>query len=129
MNRIAATLSRIEHGAGMTLIEADSAGGVLVATIVGEVPLAAGAPVTLLCKETEVALAKDLTGLISLRNRHPARVVGIDAGVVLTRVTLDWHGQRIAAVITSGSARRLSIVIGDMLEWLVKANEMAVETA
>ncbi|AOY02014.1 molybdopterin-binding protein [Jeongeupia sp. USM3] len=132
MNRIPATLTRVEHGAGMTLVEArvETASDIatLVATIVGEVALTVGAPVVLACKETEVALAKNLSGEISLRNRHAARVVGIDAGAVLTRVVLDWHGQRIASVITSGSASRLDIRIGDSVEWLVKANEMAVDT-
>ncbi|WP_432721242.1 TOBE domain-containing protein [Jeongeupia wiesaeckerbachi] len=133
MNRIPATLSRIEHGAGMTLIEAEAGSAAvvttLVATIVGEVALTVGTAVVLACKETEVALAKNLSGEISLRNRHAATVVGIDAGAVLTRVVLDWHGQRIASVITSGSAQRLGIAVGDTVEWLVKANEMAVETA
>ncbi|MBM3114939.1 TOBE domain-containing protein [Jeongeupia naejangsanensis] len=133
MNRIPATLTRVEYGAGMTLVEADASaapyGMTLVATVVGEVPLTAGMLVVLACKETEVALAKNLSGEISLRNRHAARVVGIDAGTVLTRVSLDWHGHPIASVITSGSAQRLGIRIGDSVEWLVKANEMAVETA
>ncbi|GHD57058.1 TOBE domain-containing protein [Jeongeupia chitinilytica] len=132
MNRIPATLTRVEHGAGMTLIEAEAAarsGLPLVATIVGEVALTVGAAVVLACKETEVALAKHLSGEISLRNRHGARVVGLDSGSVLTRVQLDWHGQRIASVITTGSAQRLGLRIGDDVEWLVKANEMAVETA
>ena len=84
----------------------------------------AGMPVTLLFKETEVALARNLSGTIS--NRMPCTVTGIECGKLLTRVRLNFGGQAIESVITTRSATELGIAIGIEVEALVKANEMAV---
>ena len=83
-------------------------------------------PVTLLFKETEVALAKNLAGLISLRNRLPAIVTAIERGTILTRVTLDFNGHAFESIITTRSSHVLELAVGDAVEALVKANEMTV---
>ena len=85
-----------------------------------------GCAVTLAFKETEIALAKNLRGEISLRNRQPATVTGIGHGKLLTAVQLQFGAHPLTAVITSGSARRLQLQVGDQIEWLVKANEMQI---
>lgn len=82
--------------------------------------------VTLLFKETEIALAKNLSGMISLRNRISVRVKSIERGDILSAVTLDYDGKRLVSVITSRAIERLDIIIGDQLEALVKANEIAL---
>lgn len=90
-------------------------------------PWHAGAAVTLSFKETEVALAKNLRGDISLRNRQPALITGIGHGKLLTAVQLQFGMHALTAVITTGSAHRLQLQVGDAVEWLVKANEMHVQ--
>lgn len=85
-----------------------------------------GMPVTLLFKETEVSLAKNLSGLISMRNRIPATIVGIERGRLLSRVTLDADGHRIESIITTRSSHTLALAIGDTVEGLVKSNEMTL---
>ncbi|GGP20570.1 TOBE domain-containing protein [Silvimonas iriomotensis] len=128
MNRIAARLLTLEHENGVTLIEAEAQGQVFSAMLVGDKPdLAPGAPVTLAFKETEVAIARNLGGEISLRNRIAATVISLEDGSLLTRVRFDFAGQPIHAVITTGSARRLDLAAGVAVEWLVKANEMGIE--
>lgn len=92
-------------------------------------PWPPGCAVTLAFKETEVALAKQLSGEISLRNRQPATVTGIGYGKLLTAVQLQFGSHPLTAVITSGSARRLQLQVGDAVEWLVKANEMQIRVA
>ncbi|NQD36710.1 TOBE domain-containing protein [Permianibacter sp. IMCC34836] len=86
-----------------------------------------GAAVRLSFKETEIALAKNLRGELSFRNRHPATVTGIGHGKLLTAVQLQFGPHALTSVITSGSARRLQLQVGDQVEWLVKANEMQIE--
>ncbi|MEB0284884.1 hypothetical protein, partial [Sphingomonas sp. 10B4] len=61
----------------------------------------AAQPVQMLFKETEVALAKNLQGQISLRNRLPGRIVEIEWGQLLTRVLVlldDLAGVTISSV-------------------------------
>lgn len=85
-----------------------------------------GKHVSLLFKETEIALAKNLSGLISLRNRVSVTVSAIKRGDILSAVTLDFAGARLVSVITSRAIERLDIKLGDQLEALVKANEIAL---
>nr|WP_246464569.1 TOBE domain-containing protein [Undibacterium seohonense] len=73
----------------------------------------------------EVAIAKNLQGQISLRNRFPGKIVGLEIGKVLTRVVFVIAGSYlINSVITSRSAHKLALSLGDDIEGLVKSNEM-----
>ncbi len=88
-----------------------------------------GQPVTMLFKESEVALARQLSGQISLRNRMPGQVVALEQGRLLTRVRLalqDVSGSCIESLITTRSATAMQLAIGDQLEALVKSNEMSM---
>ena len=88
--------------------------------------LVLGSYVTLLFKETEIALAKSLSGLISLRNRIPVSVTAIERGDILSAVKLDYAGMQLVSVITTRAIDRLEIKVGDDLEALIKANEIAL---
>jgi molybdate transport system regulatory protein len=88
--------------------------------------LTAGAPAVLQFKETEVALAKGLSGLISLRNRFPVTVTEILRGELLSEVVLDYRGRALSSIVTTRAVERLQLVAGDHIEALVKANEMMV---
>lgn len=133
MNRLPGVLIRMEHEAGITLLEVVCQGCAFTSALFGpvaeETPWREGTALTLAFKESEVALGKGLTGLLSLRNRHPATVREVRSSRLLTRVVLDFHGLRVDSVITTASVRRLALVPGDAVEWLVKANEMGVEGA
>lgn len=88
-----------------------------------------GMPVTLLFKETEVSLAKELSGMISMRNRMPGCIAAIERGRLLTRVRFDVDGTAIESVITTRSCDAMRLTVGDAVEGLVKSNEMHVEPA
>jgi molybdate transport system regulatory protein len=130
MNRLPGTISAVEVQGSIALVDVAVDDRCFTAALIGTGQEAAawvpGTRVALLFKETEVSLAKQLSGLISLRNRIPATVTRIDSGRVLTKVTLDFHGHRIESVITTRSSLALQLAVGDAVEGLVKANEMAV---
>jgi molybdate transport system regulatory protein len=130
MNRLPGTISAIEAHGSIALVEVAVGGCRFTATLIGAGDEVAGwpdgMPVTLLFKETEVSLAKNLSGLISMRNRIPATVAAIEHGTLLTRVALAFGGHRIESVITTRSSHALALAVGDAVEGLVKANEMSV---
>jgi len=130
MNRLPATLAAVEVHGSIALVDTLIGAHRFTATLIGagaEVGAwQTGMPVTLLFKETEVSLAKNLAGLISLRNRIPCTVRAVEHGRLLTRVALDFCDHRLESVITTRSALALAITPGDAVEALVKANEMAV---
>ncbi len=125
----------VETQGSIALVEAVVGAHCFTATVIGAgeeiATWCTGMPVTLLFKETEVSLAKNLSGLISMRNRMPSIVTSIERGKLLTKVTLDFHGYRIESVITTRASHALDLAIGDKVEGLVKANEMTLmpETA
>lgn len=132
MNQLSGRILTVERDAGVALIQVMVCDHVFTASILGPAALGCllvpGQAVRVLFKESEVALAKDLTGLLSLRNRHPARVEAVVLGRLLSQVILAFQGERVVSIITTGSVQRLGLQAGDQVEWLVKTNEMAVES-
>ena len=107
--------------------------GDVFSSIVLETPASApylkkGNKVTLLFKETEVSIAKNLSGLISLRNRFKGTINRIEKSDILTKIFLNYKGNEIVSIISSRSARKLSLTDGDEVEWLVKTNEVSLAT-
>ncbi|RJG06959.1 hypothetical protein D3870_13980 [Noviherbaspirillum cavernae] len=130
MNRLPGRIAHIEIAGSIALVDVEVGGQRFTATLVGASDEAStwpiDMPVTLLFKETEVSLAKNLSGLISMRNRIPATVTAIERGQLLTRVTLDFIGCELVSIITTRSSHALALEIGDAVEGLVKANEMTL---
>ena len=105
--------------------------GDIFSSIVLETPASAdylkkGNSVDLLFKETEVSIGKNLSGLISLRNRFKATVIRIERSEILAKIFLKYKDQEIVSIITSRSVQKLGLIDGDAVEWLVKTNEVSL---
>lgn len=130
MNRISGNIAAIQCNGHLSLVDV-AVGGDTFTAILLETPdsslyLKAGTAVALLFKETEVSLAKNLSGLISLRNRFAVTVRAITRGEIMSEVALDYKGQPLSCVITTRAVDRLELAVGDTAEALVKANEMSL---
>ncbi len=127
MNRLPGRITAVESAGQVRLVDVLVEDVVFTAILLdaGD-KLIPGTPVTLIFKETEVSLAKNLSGLISLRNRLPSRVRAIDKGRVLAKITLAYRGWDMVSIITTRSVERLDLQVDDDVEALVKANEMAI---
>ena len=130
MNRLPGIVTAIDSCGSIALIDVAAAGHRLTATLVdasGQVQRwQIGMAVTLQFAETDVALAKELSGRISMRNRIAAIVLEIERGQILSKVVLDAAGHRLQSIITTRSTATLDLQVGDRVEALVKANEMSV---
>jgi molybdopterin-binding protein len=130
MNKLRGHITKIESNDHVSLVDVDVMGDSFTATLL-ETPddapyLKVGNAVDVLFKETEVSLAKGLSGLISLRNRVMTTVKQVRSGVILSEVVLDYRGQMISSIITTRSIKRLDIKPGDEIEALIKANEVTL---
>lgn len=128
MNQLRGRVVGIESNGQIALVDVESHGALFTATVL-EAPasapyMATGAEVMLMFKETEVSLAKELSGRISLRNILSARVRSIERGELISAVRLDYRGTTLTSVITTRAVDRLQLVEGDTVDALVKANEM-----
>lgn len=130
MNRLPGIVTAIDRCGSVALIDVAAAGHQLTATLVDASSRAQrwriGMAVTLLFAETDVALAKQLSGRISMRNRIHATVLEMERGQILSKVVLAVAGHRLQSIITTRSCAALALEVGDSVEALVKANEMSV---
>jgi molybdopterin-binding protein len=130
VNKLEAKITNIESAESISLVDLQ-ANGDLFSCVVIETPATAdylkiGNAVHILFKETEVSIAKNLSGQISLRNQIHSTIKQIDKGRVLTKLILDYKGIDIGSVITTRSAKNLNLQIGDAVIALVKANEVSI---
>ena len=130
MNQLEGQIVRIESSQNISMVDINVQGDIFSAVVL-ETPqhsplLKKGARLQLLFKETEVSIGKNLSGMISLRNRATGRIHAIEKGEILTKVAISYRDQNIRSIISTHSAERLSLIIGDQVEWLVKSNEMTL---
>jgi molybdate transport system regulatory protein len=133
MNRLEGIITSVESSGNISLVELDVMGDTFAALMI-ETPqsnplLRTGETVQLLFKETEVSIAKALSGGISCRNRPRCTVSAIEPSEILTKLTLDFRGVKIVSVITTRSAKALGLAVGDEVEGIVKANEISLKKA
>ena len=130
MNKLRGRIASIQSNDHVSLVDVEVNDDVFTATLL-ETPddapyLQVGNMVEVLFKETEVSLAKGLSGLISLRNRINTRVSAVHSGVILSEVVLEYGAFSLSSIITTRSIKRLDIKPGDKVEALVKANEVTL---
>ncbi len=133
MNRLPGVITAIESNDHLSLVDVlvgpDTFAAMLMETPQSAPYLKIGNTVAVLFKETEVSLAKNLSGQISLRNRIKGTVKHIRHGEILSEVVLDYLGQSVASIITARAVKRLELVEGDEVEALIKANEVSLMEA
>lgn len=78
-------------------------------------------------KETEVGIAKNLSGEISFSNQFRGKVESLTKGQILTKVVIDIGGKEISSIITTDAATRLCLEEGDSVMAFVKATEVSME--
>lgn len=125
MNRLPARVVTVERAGSIALVEVAVDGRHYTATLLdADAAFEPGAPVSLAFKETEVALAKDLAGQISMRNRMPGVIEAIEPGALMSRVLLRVGEHAVTSVITTRSLQAMALQVGNHVEGLVKSNEM-----
>lgn len=132
MNKLKGKIISIQCSKMMSLITVDVNGHAFSAIILegknGQIYYKAGDALHLIFKETEVSIAKNLSGQISFRNRFPGVITNIDRGKVLTKVILDYNNNTIESIISTASADEMTLQKNDYVEWLVKTNEISLMT-
>jgi molybdate transport system regulatory protein len=130
MNKLSGIISRIQQSGAILLVDVDVDGhgfsAMLIESAVQPEWLATGNAINLVFKETEVSLAKNLSGIISMRNRMKCTVQHIVRGELLSKIDLKFHSYTILSAITTRSVDSLQLAIGDEVEALVKANEVSL---
>jgi len=130
MNKLTGIITFIKSSSHMSIVdisvEEDVFSSIVLETPKTALYLQLTKQISFLFKETEVSIAKNLSGQISLRNRFKGTVKEIEKSEILTKVTVDYKGQEIVSIISTRSAEGLGLKRSDEVEWLVKTNEISL---
>ncbi len=133
MNKIKGVITAVESSPNISLVDIEAYGkrfsSLIIDTPANAAYLTPGKEVYVLFKESEVSIAKGRTGLISMNNVLEVTVSKLSKGDVLARLELDFAGVPVVSVITTRSAERLGLQVGDKVEALVKSNEITLMEA
>lgn len=130
MNKLPGIITQIQQSGAILLVDIDVDGHGFSALLIESATqpdwLRRGNKIDLIFKETEVSLAKNLSGIISMRNRMKCNVLHIERGGLLSKVELRFKEYDVTSAITTRSVDALQLKIGDEVEALVKANEVSL---
>jgi len=130
MNKLTGIITQIQQSGAIMLVDVAVGGhgfsALLIESATHPAWLQTGNTIDLVFKETEVSLAKHLSGVISLRNRMKCKVISIERGILLSKITLNFQNYTIASAITTRSVDALQLKIGEEVEALVKSNEISL---
>lgn len=130
MNKLPAVIKRIERSDALYLLEVEAGGVGFTLLLFDLKPMfIVGTRVNILFKESEVAVAVDLIGELSLANRLAARVSAVKCGPILTHLTLTCAAGEMGSLITTRALERLRLQVGGAVTALIKASEISLEAA
>ena len=85
-----------------------------------------GSSVELSVKSTNISLAKNFTGELSIANQLTAKVTAIDKGDLLSAVQVDLEGFSLECLLTLEATLSMGLSVGDDVMVLIKGSEVFV---
>ncbi|MFY9152444.1 MAG: TOBE domain-containing protein [Prolixibacteraceae bacterium] len=130
MNKLTGKITQVQVSGAIMLADVEVNGQDFSALLIESSShpewLQVGNEVFLVFKETEVSLAKNLSGIISMRNRMNCKVLQVERGGLLSKVSLQFHEYVVTSAITTRSVDSLQLNPGDEVVALVKSNEVSL---
>lgn len=125
MNTLSATVANIENSSHLCGLRVSFCGDIFELILVESLALNDGDTVTLAFKETEVILLKTALSFCSA-NALIGTIISIESGNILTSVTLSYQATTIVSLITTHAYKRLELMIGDEVIWMVQPSEISL---
>lgn len=86
-----------------------------------------GKKVLLSVKPSNIIIAKDLFGEISLSNQLVATIHSIENGELISSIILKVNDTYLESIITVDSSKRMNLQKGDKVSILIKASNLSIE--
>ncbi len=83
--------------------------------------------VLLTVKASNIAIAKEFQGQISLTNSINAKIIQFDIGELLTSIKLSANGTTFSSIITTKSAKKMSLKLGDNVTAIFKSTDLSIK--
>jgi len=127
MNQFTATVTKIEHIENLHLVSLrlGHQSIKMVSLELNEL-LELNKTVNLSVKSTNIAIAKNFTGMISYANQLPAKVTEVNNGKLLSSIQLSVEGFGFESLMTLEASLKMRLSVGDEVVVLIKGSEISV---
>lgn len=127
MNRIPAHITNIVKQTHLTVITFEVNGELLTMMGLGfNVKAEVGDAVVLGVKATNITLAKNMQGEVSISNRLKCEVTEVENGSLFSTVGLQFESTNLECITLLASSERLALAPGDTVTALIKASELSI---
>lgn len=128
MSKLIATIKKINSIDNLNIVEFEFLGTTLkmMSLDLGS-NIQIGKKVRLSVKPSNISIAKNFTGEISLSNQLVAIIQNIENGELLSSVSLKISDFLLESIITVDSSKRMNLQIGDEVKILIKASNLSIE--
>ena len=127
MSQLVATIKKINSIDNLNIVEFDFHGLTLkMMSLDLNTDVQVGKKVKLSVKPTNISIAKNLIGEISLSNQIVATIENLENGQLLSSVSLKVHNTLLESIITVDSSKRMNLQIGEVVTILIKASNLSI---
>ena len=127
MSQLVATIKKINSIDNLNIVEFDFHGLTLkMMSLDLNADVQVGKKVKLSVKPTNISIAKNLIGEISLSNQIVATIENLENGQLLSSVSLKVHNTILESIITVDSSKRMNLQIGEVVTILIKASNLSI---
>ena len=127
MSQLVATIKKINSVDNLNIVEFDFNGLTLkMMSLDLNDDVQVGKKVKLSVKPTNISIAKNLIGEISLSNQIVATIQSLENGQLLTSVILKINDTLLESIITVDSSKRMNLQIGEVVTILIKASNLSI---
>ena len=127
MSQFVATIKKINSIDNLNIVEFDFHGLTLkMMSLDLNADVQVGKKVKLSVKPTNISIAKNLIGEISLSNQIVATIENLENGQLLSSVSLKVHNTILESIITVDSSKRMNLQIGESVTILIKASNLSI---
>lgn len=127
MNELKAVVTNIDNLDNLNIVEFDYKGISLSMMSLDLSEVQIGTEVILTVKASNVAIAKNLEGLISLSNEVEGEITKLDMGKLLCSLQITSGEDKISSIITTKSANRMNLKLEDKVSALIKASAISIK--
>lgn len=127
MNEFKAIVSKIDNLDNLNIVEFSFFDITLSMMSLDLHNIEVGTKVLLTVKASNVAIAKELQGQISLANSIKSQIIKLDMGKLLTSIKLQHNDTSITSIITTKSAKRLNLKQNDCVSAIFKSSDLSIK--
>ena len=127
MSQLVATIKKINSIDNLNIVEFDFHGLTLkMMSLDLNADVQVSKKVKLSVKPTNISIAKNLIGEISLSNQIVATIENLENGQLLSSISLKVHNTILESIITVDSSKRMNLQIGESVTILIKASNLSI---